>query len=41
VSNLHTEENMEWVRRLPVEFGARRGEEGAVDALITAGDVEA
>jgi metallophosphoesterase superfamily enzyme len=38
VSDLHTDyqDNMEWVRRLPAEVGARRGEE---DALVVAGDV--
>jgi 3',5'-cyclic AMP phosphodiesterase CpdA len=41
VSDLHTDypDNMEWVRQLPAEVGARRGEEGAVDALVVAGDV--
>ncbi|KAJ1295012.1 hypothetical protein BS78_01G190600 [Paspalum vaginatum] len=41
VSDLHTDypENMEWVRRLPAEVGARRGGGGGVDALVVAGDV--
>jgi hypothetical protein len=39
VSDLHTDypENMEWVRRLPAEVGAGKGE--GVDALVVAGDV--
>ncbi|TVU32164.1 hypothetical protein EJB05_23884, partial [Eragrostis curvula] len=41
VSDLHTDypENMEWVRQLPAEVGARRGEDGVTDALVVAGDV--
>ncbi|KAL6642891.1 hypothetical protein ACP70R_021072 [Stipagrostis hirtigluma subsp. patula] len=44
VSDLHTDypENMEWVRRLPAEVGARGGGGGGgggVDALVVAGDV--
>ncbi|XP_062201297.1 uncharacterized protein LOC133903847 [Phragmites australis] len=40
VSDLHTDypANMDWVRRLPAEVGARVGG-GGVDALVVAGDV--
>lgn len=39
VSDLHTDypENMDWVRRLPAEVGAGKGQ--GVDALVVAGDV--